>query len=549
MMIENIKVNVMGEEKEVSTNTTYLELSQIYQQRFDNPIIIAKQDGHYRELTDKVETGGDIEFCDYNDREGNRIYLNALVYLTIYAFKELYKGNLTVRHSIDKGLYIETDTKITEEKVAFLKQRMTELVAMNLPIKKINVDRMDAIKYFESIGDKSKVGLMKYNTNTYVTLYKLGNMYNFFFSCMPVSLSVLKKFDVKYLNSTGLVLLFPTVYSDNKIKEYVHHPKIFEVFSDYHDWAKLMNIDNSYSLNELVSKGDIGNLIRMDEMLQSNRLLNVAKDIFNKRDKIKIVLIAGPSSSGKTTTCNKLAMYLKSLGLVPHTISMDDYFLKREDTPKNADGSYDFECLEAVDLNLFDKQMKELLDGKEVLMPIYNFLLGQPEFRKTLKLDKNDILMIEGIHGLNPKVLESIPLENKYKIYISPLTGLNLDNHNRISTTDNRLLRRIVRDNKTRGYNVVDTIERWPTVRNGEEKYIFPYQDEADCVFNSALIYELGVLKTYVEPLLYSVDSNSKYYNEAKRLINMLKMFLPIPSEDIPKDSLLREFIGGSCFK
>ena len=275
----------------------------------------------------------------------------------------------------------------------------------------------------------------------------------------------------------------------------------------------------------------------------------MAKDIFNKRDKIKIVLIAGPSSSGKTTTCNKLAMYLKSLGLVPHTISMDDYFLKREDTPKNADGSYDFECLEAVDLNLFDKQMKELLDGKEVLMPIYNFLLGQPEFRKTLKLDKNDILMIEGIHGLNPKVLESIPLENKYKIYISPLTGLNLDNHNRISTTDNRLLRRIVRDNKTRGYNVVDTIERWPIVRNGEEKYIFPYQDEADCVFNSALIYELGVLKTYVEPLLYSVDSNSKYYNEAKRLINMLKMFLPIPSEDIPKDSLLREFIGGSCFK
>lgn len=548
-MIENIKITVMGEEKEVSKNTTYLELSRMYQSNFENPIIIAKQNGSYKELRDKVTSDGNIEFCDYNDREANRVYLNGLVYLTIYAFKDLYNGKIRVKHSIDKGLYIETNIEINEEKISFLKKRMSELVTMNLPIEKINVERMDAIKYFDSIGDDSKVGLMKYNTNTYVTLYKLGNMYNFFFSCMPISTSVLKSFDLKYLNNNGFVLLFPTVYSNNKIKEYVHHPKIFEVFKDYHDWAKLMNIDNSYSLNEVVSKGNIGNLIRMDEMLQSNRLLNVAKDIYSKKDKIKIVLIAGPSSSGKTTTCNKLGMYLKSFGLVPHTISMDDYFLKREETPKNEDGSYDFECLEAVNLKLFDEQMKELLNGKEVVTPIYNFLLGQPEFRKKLKLGKDDILMIEGIHGLNPKILESISRDVKYKIYISPLTGLNLDNHNRMSTTDNRLLRRIVRDNRTRGYSVVDTIERWPTVRTGEEKYIFPYQDEADCVFNSALIYEMGVLKTYVEPLLYSVDSSSSYYNEAKRLINMLKMFLPIPSEDIPKDSLLREFIGGSCFK
>lgn len=548
-MIENIKVTVMGEEKEVSKNTTYLELSRMYQNNFKNPIIVAKQNEHYKELNDKIDTHGNIEFCDYNDREANRIYLNGLVYLTIYAFKDLYNGKIRVKHSIDKGLYIETDIKIDEEKIAFLKKRMNELSAMNLPIDRINVDRMDAIKYFKSIGDDSKVGLMKYNTNTYVTLYKLGNLYNFFFSNMPTSTGVLKSFDIKYLNETGFVLLFPTVYMNGTIKEYVHHDKIFEVFSEYHDWAKLMNIDNSYSLNELVSSGNIGNLIRMDEMLQSNRLLNIAKDIYSKKDSIKIVLIAGPSSSGKTTTCNKLGMYLRSFGLVPHTVSMDDYFLKREDTPKSEDGSYDFESLEAIDLDLFDKQMKELLEGKEVLMPIYNFILGQPEFKKTLKLGETDILMIEGIHGLNPRILESIPRDNKYKIYISPLTGLNLDNHNRISTTDNRLLRRIVRDNKTRGYNVVETIKSWPKVRVGEEKYIFPYQDEADCIFNSAFIYEFGVLKTYVEPLLYSVDSNSKYYHEAKRLINMLKMFLPIPSEDIPKDSLLREFIGGSCFK
>lgn len=547
-MIENIKVTVMGEEKEVSKNTTYLELSRMYQSSFKNPIIIAKQHNQYKELNEKIDEEGNIEFCDYKDREANRIYLNGLVYLTIYAFKDLYGGKIRVKHSLDKGLYVETDIKIDEEKISFLKKRMHELVAMNLPIDKINVDRLDAIKYFKSINDESKVGLMKYNTNTYVTLYKLGNLYNFFFSNMPTSTGVLNSFDLKYLSEDGFVLLFPTVYMDDSIKEYVHHPKIFEVFSEYHDWAKLMNIDNSYSLNELVSSGNIGNLIRMDETLQSNRLLNIAKDIYSKKDKIKIVLIAGPSSSGKTTTCNKLGMYLRSFGLIPHTVSMDDYFLKREDTPKTPEGEYDFEALEAIDLPLFDTQMKELLEGREVTMPIYNFLLGQQEFRKKLKLGKDDILMIEGIHGLNPEILASIPRENKYKIYISPLTGLNLDNHNRISTTDNRLLRRIVRDNKTRGYGVVETIKRWPEVRKGEEKYIFPYQDEADCIFNSAFIYELGVLKTYVEPLLYSVDSNSQYYNEAKRLINMLKMFLPIPSEDIPKDSLLREFIGGSCF-
>ena len=548
-MIDNINIIVMGETKEVSQKTTYLELSKLYENLFKNPIIIARQNGRYKELNDKIELTGEIEFFDHNEREANRIYLNGLVYLTIYAFKELYGGNIRVKHSIDKGLYIETDIFIDEEKVDKLKQKMEELVSMNLPIQKINVNRLDAIKYFNDINDKSKMGLMKYNTNTYVTLYKLGNMYNFFFSNMPISTGVLKSFDVKYLSSNGFVLLFPTVYMNDVIKEYEHHPKVFEVFGEYHNWAKLMKIDNSYSLNEFVSSGNVANLIRMDEMLQSNKLLQIAKDIYYKKDNIKIVLIAGPSSSGKTTTCNKLSMYLKSFGMVPHTVSMDDYFLNRDKTPKREDGTYDFEALEAVDLELFDTQMKELLEGKEVLMPIFNFLLVQQEFKKRLKLGKDDILIIEGIHGLNPNILTSIPKENKYRIYISPLTGLNLDNHNRMSTTDNRLLRRIVRDNRTRGHSVTDTIEQWPRVREGEEKYIFPYQDEADCVFNSALIYELGVLKTYVEPLLYSVDTSSEYYHEAKRLINMLKMFLPIPSEDIPSDSLLREFIGGSCFK
>lgn len=547
--MDKIKVTVNGNTEVVAKNSTYFELSKKYQKNYKNPIIIARQNGQYKELSDKIDVDGDIDFFDYNEREANRIYLNGLVYLTIYAFKELFDSDIRVKHSIDKGLYVQTDVIMDEDKIFKLKRKMQELVSLDLPIEKINVDRLDAIKYFESINDHSKVGLMKYNTNTYVTLYKLGTMYNFFFSYMPISTGVLQSFDIKYLSENGFVLLFPTVYMNDSIKVFEHHPKIFEVFQEYHDWAKLMKIDNSYSLNEFVSSGNIANLIRMDETLQSNKLLQIAKEIYYKKDDIKIVLIAGPSSSGKTTTCNKLSMYLKSFGLTPHEVSMDDYFFDREKTPKKEDGTYDFEALEAVDLELFDTQIKELLEEKEVLMPIFNFLIGKQEFKKRLKLGNDDILIIEGIHGLNPKILNSIPNERKYKIYISPLTGLNLDNHNRMSTTDNRLLRRIVRDNRTRGHSVVDTIKQWPHVREGEEKYIFPYQDEADCVFNSALIYELGVLKTYVEPLLYSVDTSSEYYHEAKRLINMLKMFLPIPSEDIPSDSLLREFIGGSCFK
>ena len=367
---------------------------------------------------------------------------------------------------------------------------------------------------------------------------------------MPVETRCLERFDLKYLNENGFVLLYQTVYMKDGIKKYEHYKMMFDVFRDFHDWASIMGIDRVPSLNRYVSSGNIGDLIRMDETLQCNKLLDIAAEIYNKKSSIKVVLIAGPSSSGKTTTCNKLCMYLRSFGLNPRTLSMDNYFVDRERTPKNSDGSYDFECLEAVDTELFDKQVQDIIDGKTVTTPIFDFVAGKPNFNgEVITLGKNDILIIEGIHGLNPEILKDIPKKNKYRIYISPLTCLNLDSHNRISTTDNRLLRRIIRDNKHRGNSVEATLEKWPNVRKGEEKNIFPYQDQADVIFNSALIYEFGVLKTYVEPLLYSVDIDSPYYEEAKRLINVLKMFLPIPSEDIPKDSILREFIGGGCFR
>ena len=372
-------------------------------------------------------------------------------------------------------------------------------------------------------------------------------MYEYLYSMMPVSTDAFTDFDLTYVTETGFVLQFPTPYME-KIEPYHEHKQMFEVFEEYRSWKELMSLDNVADLNKKVSTGKIADIIRIDEVLQSNRLLQLAKQIHSRKDELKIVLLSGPSSSGKTTTCRKLAMYLESFGLHPKTISMDDYFRDNKDSIIRPDGKPDYECLEAIDLNLFDEQISKLLKGEEVLTPTFNFLLGMKEFKNHMKLESNDILMIEGIHGLNPKILTNIPANKKYKVYLSPLIELNIDNLTRISTTDNRLLRRLVRDNRTRGHGVDYTLASWQSVREGEEKYIFPCQDYADYTFNTALSYEIGVLKTYAEPLLYSVPVDSPYYDEAKRLIDMLQFFLPIPSEDIPDDSILREFIGRSCF-
>ncbi|MEG2563851.1 MAG: nucleoside kinase [Bacilli bacterium] len=550
-MIENIRVNVLGQTIEVSKGTTLLEISKAYQDKFKYQILVASVNGIYQELTETVEKNSEIEFFDLTNSFANKMYLNALIYLTMFASRELFGPSINFRvlHSIDKGLYIESKTALTEENILALETKMQNIVKREMSFTKLNVTRIDAINYFKSIGDTSKVEIMKYNTNTYVTLYKLGNMYSYFYSLMPVNTECLSEFALTYLDEYGFVLRFPTIYMKDGIKEYQHRPKIFEVFKEYREWESVMHLDSVGQLNERVSSGTISDLIRIDETLQNGRLLSVARDIENAREDKKIILIAGPSSSGKTTTCRKLAMYLRSFGMNPVMISMDDYFVNRDETPVDEDGNPDYESLDTVDLALFDKQMSSLLKGEEVTIPTYNFIFGVKEFKKKLKLGTKDILMIEGIHGLNPNILTNIEAKKKYKIYLSALTSLNLDLWNRISTTDNRLLRRIIRDNRTRGYSVDKTLAAWSKVRKGEEKYIFPYQDDADFTFNTALIYELGVLKTYVEPLLYSVPTSSPYYEEAKRLINILKMFLPIPSEDIPADSIIREFIGHSCFQ
>jgi uridine kinase len=366
---------------------------------------------------------------------------------------------------------------------------------------------------------------------------------------MPTSTGLVKDFDLTYIKDNGFILRFPTVFINDKIKKYEHHEKMFDVFKQYREWGKAVHITTSVDLNRIVSMGKANDMIKIESAVQDQRLLTVAKDIFDKKNDIKIVLIAGPSSSGKTTSSKKLCMYLQTFGLTPKVIGMDDYFVEREENPKNPDGSYDYECLEAVDLKLFDKQIGQLLKGEEVLLPTFNFTFGKKEYNEKMKLEDDDILVIEGIHALDNKILTNIPRNKKFKIYISPLTTVNVDDHNRISTTDNRLLRRIIRDNRTRGHKVDDTLAAWQSVRNGEELYVFPYQDDSDVIINSATGYEIGVLKTYVEPLLYSVETDSKYYEEAKRLIDFLRVFLPIPSDAVPEDAILREFIGGSFFE
>ncbi len=547
-MNEMIKVIIEDKEYEVKTASTLDEISKLVQDKWKYEIILARVDNEYVELNKRIVRPCKIEFFDLTNSYANRIYINGLIFLMVHAYRKLTGKNLKVNHSLDKGLYIKPDEEISEETLKNLGQKMHELVQRDLPIDRLNVARLNAMEYFKSRNEQEKVGNMKYNTDTLITLYKLEDSYNFFYSKMPIRTGVLAHFELTYLNPKGFVLRFPTIYHCNEIKPYEHRENVYNLFKTSRKWAKTIGLEYVKDLNEKVSVSQINDIIRMDEIKKNSELLELAKKI-SEDSQIKIVLMAGPSSSGKTTTCNKLALCLKNCGKSPIVISMDDYFVEREETPLGKDGKPNYEGLEAIDLKLFNETMDKLMKKEPVTVPTYNFLTGKKEFKNTIQLNDDDILLIEGIHCLNPEILENVPKEKKCRIYLSALTELNVDRHTRIATTDNRLLRRIVRDNRTRGYDVEKTLEQWQRVREGEEMHIFPFQDTADYTINTAMIYELGVLKIYAEPLLYSVDINSPYYADAKRLIRFLRVFLPISPEEIPIDSVLREFIGGSCFK
>ena len=426
---------------------------------------------------------------------------------------------------------------------------MNKLINLSISFERLSVSRIDAINYFESINRFDKADSLKYISNTFVNLYKFDSLYDYFYGEMPINTSYLKWFSLTKVNSHGIILTFPNIYFNSQIIPYIHHEKIFLEFKRKHEWSELFKLDNMADLNKIVSQSKIKELIYICEVEQNGRLLDIARNINSNQD-IKVVLITGPSSSGKTTTSKKLSLYLKSMGLKPQSLSLDDYFIDRDKMIPLENGKYDFENIDAIDLDLFNEQLVKILNKEEVLLPEFNFITGKKEYNnKRLKIDDKGILIIEGLHALNDEIAKNIESKHKYKIYISPLTGINLDNHNRMSTTDNRLLRRLIRDNQSRGYSASVTLARWQDVRIGEEKYVFPYQDKADIVFNTSLLYEFGILRLYAEPLLFSIDEEDPYYGEAIRLLNILKNTLPIMGDDIPLDSIIREFIGNSFFR
>lgn len=546
--MEELKIIYRGSEYFYPKETTLLDVSKDFLDNYAEKIIIGEINGRLSELSSKITDNATIDFYDYTSSYGNRVYESGLIFILSKVFMDILKSEIEVKYSIDKGVYIKTSKRITEDIIKNVTEEVKKIIKKDIPIQKSLVNRIEAINYYKKIGNIDKINILKYSVNTNINLYRLGDTYDYFFSPLPISTGYLKEFKLTYIDSHSFVLGYPNIYSNVKIPNYKHHENLFNEFKVYDSWCEKLGIQNVSGLNNRVSKGNINDLVLLSENIQNNKLFSIAKTISSNKN-IKLILIAGPSSSGKTTTSRKLELFLKGFGLNPKSLSVDDYFVDREKTPKLPDGSYDFESLDAIDTDLFNKDLKKLLDGDEVNIPIYNFVTGKREYKNhSLKLDNNDILIIEGLHALNEKLTKSINKGNKFKIYLCPLTVLSLDNHNRIKTTDNRLLRRIVRDNRTRGYSAEDTLKTWHKVRVGEEKYVFPFQDEADVVFNTSLIYELGVLKTYAEPLLFSVEEESIVYKDAVRLLNLLKNVLPIANDNIPNDSIIREFIGGGYF-
>ena len=547
--MEKVKVTYLGKSYLYPRDITLEDISKDFQKNYLETIIMAEVNGRPCELNYKVTDDVTVDFFDLTSPTGNRVYESGLIFVLEKACLNMLNSEIEVKYSIDKGIYIKTYKKITKEDLDKVSREMKEIVKRDLPIQKNLVNRLEAIDYYKSTKNYDKVNVLKYSVNTNVNLYRLMDIYNYFFSYLPVSTGALKEFKLTYIDQNSFVLRYPNIYYLNKIPVYKHHDKLFIEFKKYDEWSEKLGIENVSSLNNKVTKGNVDDIVLLSENIQNNSLFKISETIYNNK-KLKLILLAGPSSSGKTTTSKKLELFLKGFGLNPIAISIDNYFLDRDKTPILPDGSYDFESLNSINVELFNKNLKDLLDGKEVTLPVYNFITGKSELSdESIKLGEKEILIVEGLHALNEELTYSIDRKNKYKIYLCPLTVLSLDNHNRIRTTDNRLLRRIVRDNRTRGYSASDTLSTWGKVREGEEKYVFPFQDEADVIFNTSLIYELGVLKTYAEPLLYSVEENDPMYKEAVRLLNLLKNILPISNDYIPVDSIVREFIGGGYFK
>ncbi|MGI5983931.1 MAG: nucleoside kinase [Sakamotonia sp.] len=549
-----IKVHACGKTREYPEGTPLLTVAEEFQPEFQEDILLARVNGKLKELHKTLTKDSQVEFLTFQDPVGKKTYERSAVFVMLKAFYDVIPRERIKKVQMDfalgNGIYgeLEGDEALTEELLDRVKAQMHALVDQKLPIVKRSVNTDEAVELFGRHGMHDKEQLFMYRRASRVNIYSIEKFEDYFYGYMVQNTGYVKYFDLIPYHS-GFLLLLPETKEPRKVKTSGNHEKLFQVLRDSYRWSDCLEVPNVGTLNRLISEGKAADLILMQEALQEKTIGNIAEQAAKSGDK-RLVMIAGPSSSGKTTFSHRLATQFRALGYTPHPIAVDNYFKNREDYPRDENGKLDMEALECVDIEKFNEDMNGLLNGRLVEIPRFNFVTGTREYAGDfLKLGKNDVLIIEGIHCLNDKLSYSLPEESRFKIYISALTQLNVDEHNRIPTADGRIIRRMVRDARTRGTSALETIRRWSSVRRGEDKNIFPFQEQADVMFNSALVYELAVLKLYAEPLLFSIPRDVPEYDEAKRLLKFLDYFLGIDSEIIPKNSIIREFIGGSCLK
>ncbi len=535
---------------EVKKGITLEEIKDKVQTEYNALIVAAKINNNLKELSFTVKEDSEIEFIDISTSIGQRIYQRSLSFVFIRAAMELLpECKVSVEHSLSKGLYCEIKYKrpINEDTVEAIEKRMKEIVKEDVKLIKKNISKDEAKKIFSKFNMDAKEKLLKYRDKENINIYSCGWLKNYFYGYMVPSTGYLENFKLKFY-LPGIIIQFPTKDQPNEIPEFKEQPKLAAILREAEVWGNILDVGYVANLNELIENDKYPELIRIAEALHEKKIAEIA-DMITQKEK-RVVLIAGPSSSGKTTFAQRLLIQLKVNGFNPITLSTDDYFVNREFTPRDKEGNYDFESLGAVDVEQFNEDLTKLIQGEEAHIPTFNFLTGTREYKgNKIKIHKDQPIIIEGIHGLNERLTKDVPDDKKFKIYISALTQLNIDNHNRIPTTDTRLVRRIVRDSKYRGHSAITTLKLWKSVRRGEERNIFPFQEAADIMFNSALVYELAVLKKYAEPLLKEIDDKEPGYAEAKRLLKFLSYFKSIDDDTrILQTSILKEFVGGSCF-
>jgi len=551
---QSFQVTVNGKSREYPVGITFGEVASVYQKDYSYPIALAVRNGKIKELFKNVDQDCTVEFLTLADDTGHKTYNRTATIILMKAINDVVGADkiekIKMEFAIGNGYYCakKGDFAFTDEIVGKIKAKMQEYIDKDYCIikKSMPIDEANALFAQQKMSDK--VSLFRYRGSSSVNVYNLDGYYDYYYGYMLPSTGYVRWFDLQRYEN-GIVLILPNRSNPTTLEAFKPFPKLFKSMEISVDWGEKLGVDTVSDLNDEIRKGRFNELVLVQEALQERRISEIASEIVS-RGGIKFVMIAGPSSSGKTTFSHRLSVQLRTHGLTPHPIAADDYFVDRENTPKQPNGDYDFECLEAIDTQKFNDDMCALLAGERVELPTFNFVTGKREYRGNFKqLGPDDILVIEGIHGLNDKMSYALPADSKYKIYISALTTLNIDEHNRIPTTDGRLLRRLVRDARTRGATAKRTVQMWPSVRKGETENIFPFQESADAMFNSALIYELAVLKPYAEPLLYSIEKGEPEYFEAVRLLKFLSYFLGVGIEELPKNSIVREFVGGSCFK